>query len=446
MANSDIQKMLSESKIELTRIDGDMQEIFGKASRANRSRNAEEKTAWETLKKKSDELTQEISDMTEQVTRDRSAAKKAGDITDRFGSAKDDLDTDNGDDYKEYRSSTGKATAFTIYKKTPQKNTVADFIGRNYNVGETAKFSPGELISVYLRGARNEVETRALSEGTNSAGGFTVPIYTSAMLIDNVRAKSTLFRAGAQTYILNSQQQSIAKITADATAAWLAESAAISATDPTFGSVAFSAKALKATVKASIEVIQDSLNIGQAIDQTLTGAFAAELDNAGLFGAGSATVPKGILNYTSPSLFAMGTNGAAITAWDTLSDLIKAMNDNNCPYPDTAITAPKVLQTLMKLKDTTNQPLRRPFIVENMNLWDSSKVPTNLTKGTSSGICSCLIAGGFQNLYYGSRLETTIYPTTEALATNAQYSFVAVTRGDWQPRREADFGVIKDIL
>ena len=66
--------------------------------------------------------------------------------------------------------------------------------------------SPSEFNSLslgkYLRGmtlgATSDLEHRALSEGTDSAGGYTVPTVLSAQLIDMLRADSVIMRAGAQ--------------------------------------------------------------------------------------------------------------------------------------------------------------------------------------------------------------------------------------------------------
>ncbi len=342
-------------------------------------------------------------------------------------------------------------SVFTYYKKSKEedptsRNAVANFVRKNFDVHpEVDKLSPGEYIRAILGGPKTKNQERALSEGTNSAGGFTVPAITSAMILDNVRAKSHVLRSGAQVVLLDSNQQTIAKITADPTVAWLAENAAITASDATFGAVPFAAKSLKCTVKASFELVQDSLNLGKAIDMSLTGAFANEIDRVAIQGAGTSTEPKGIFNYTSPSVLSMGTNGAAITSWDTLIDAIKVMLDNNCDVPNAAIMHPRTWQALMKLKDTTNQYISLPKTLQGITFNESSKVSIAQTQGSSS-VASSIYMGGFENLFYGQRLQTTIIPTNESLASNGQFSFVCIARGDFQPYREQAFGLIKGIL
>ncbi|MBS1978326.1 MAG: phage major capsid protein [Bacteroidetes bacterium] len=443
----DRQKELNEKRAKRAKLVEDQAGILDKSKAENRARTEQEKIRWDNINAEVHLLDEEIKQLEQKIQEDRNVATNAGNVN---FSGSVDWSRALGDETEQYYDKEGKPIpVFSIYKRTREKNTVADFVGRNFNIGASEKMTPGRIISAFIRGARGEAEQRALSEGVSASGGYTVPIYTSAQLIDNVRAKATVFQAGAQTFILDSQQMTLAKITADATAAWVGEGSTITASDPTFGSVPFSAKAIKATVKASLEVIQDSINIGQAIDMTLTGAFAAEMDNAAYNGAGSATVPKGILNYSSPSIYAMGTNGAILsttTTYNPFTEVVKVMLDNNCPEPGSYVIPPKIYKTLMQAQDSTYQPMMPPPNIARMKQYVTSKMPTNLTKGTSTTVCSAVVFADFSNLYFGSRLQTTIYPTTEVLATNGQYSFVAVMRGDWQPRREADFGVIKDIL
>ena len=74
----------------------------------------------------------------------------------------------------------------------------------------------------------------ALSEGTDSAGGYTVPTVLSAQLIDMLRADSVVMAAGAQSVPMARDNLSFAKVASDPVPAFRAEAAAIAESDPTF--------------------------------------------------------------------------------------------------------------------------------------------------------------------------------------------------------------------
>lgn len=86
---------------------------------------------------------------------------------------------------------------------------------RARGAGDYADLSLGRYLRSMAIGAKNDTERRALSEGTDSAGGFTVPTILSSQLIDALRAASVVQRAGAQTVPLTSDSQSIAKVASD---------------------------------------------------------------------------------------------------------------------------------------------------------------------------------------------------------------------------------------
>ena len=153
-------------------------------------------------------------------------------------------------------------------------------------------------IGRYLRsmavGAKSDLERRALSEGTDSAGGFNVPTILSSQLIDALRAASVVQRAGAQTVLLTSDNLSIAKVASDPTPVFRNEAAAVAEIDPTFTTVTFTPTSLMVLVKCSRELLDDSLNIGSAFPNMITAAMAAKMDRVALEGTSVAPQPTGL--------------------------------------------------------------------------------------------------------------------------------------------------------
>lgn len=54
-----------------------------------------------------------------------------------------------------------------------------------------------------------------LPEGTDSAGGYTVPTQLSSNIVDKPRAASVMNHAGVQAYLTDSDNLTVAKVTGD---------------------------------------------------------------------------------------------------------------------------------------------------------------------------------------------------------------------------------------
>ena len=183
--------------------------------------------------------------------------------------------------------------------------------------------SLGGYLRALVIGPNSDVEHRALSEGTLSAGGYTVPEILSVELIDKMRARATVMRSGALTIPLDSNKQYIARLTGDPVAAWRNENAAIGTSDPTFDRVAFTARSLACLVIASRELLEDTVNIETALDNALTQAVALEVDRVALRGSGVAPAPQGLRTLAGVNEVSMGANGGPISNFSKLLDILQ---------------------------------------------------------------------------------------------------------------------------
>src|SRR5262249_35818796 len=153
-------------------------------------------------------------------------------------------------------------------------------------------FGFGDFIKALVMPSGNPEIQAALSEsGGIAAGDVTVPTYLLPELIDLMRAKTVCIQAGALTVPLETENTDIARIAADPLPAWRSESGAVAVADPTFERVRFNPKSLAVLVKTSFELLEDSVNLNQAIQQAFAGAFAVELDRGVRFGTGVAPRP-----------------------------------------------------------------------------------------------------------------------------------------------------------
>src|SRR4030095_1274621 len=115
---------------------------------------------------------------------------------------------------------------------------------RSTHAKEDAGLRPGDVLRALITGPRNELERRALSEGTDSAGGYTVPDILMARWIDRLRNALTVVQAGAVTVPLTSDVTKIARLLTDPPPAWGAENAPVAESDPVLEAVTFAPKSL----------------------------------------------------------------------------------------------------------------------------------------------------------------------------------------------------------
>ena len=167
-----------------------------------------------------------------------------------------------------------------------------------------------------ITGPRNDDEKRALAEGTDSAGGYTVPTPLAMEFIDKLRAKSVLIQAGARTIDMTSETLAIAKLATDPQATWTAENGSVTESDPTFARVDLTAKKLIGITRLSRELAEDSANVNQMLENAFIQAVSLQFDLAGLYGAGTGAIPTGIVNQVGINAISMAANGAAPTNFD----------------------------------------------------------------------------------------------------------------------------------
>jgi HK97 family phage major capsid protein len=79
----------------------------------------------------------------------------------------------------------------------------------------------------------------ALSVGTDSLGGYTVPTELLREFIDVLRAKSVLFQAGARTLALDMMKTNLTTVISDPVPGWRLENAPVSESDMNLGNVQF---------------------------------------------------------------------------------------------------------------------------------------------------------------------------------------------------------------
>jgi HK97 family phage major capsid protein len=288
-------------------------------------------------------------------------------------------------------------------------------------------------------GAKTDTERRALSEGTDSAGGFTVPTILSSQLIDALRAASVVQRAGAQTVPLTSDSQSIAKVASDPTPAFRNEAASIGESDPTFSTVTFTPRSLAVMVKCSRELLDDSLNIGTALPNIITSAMAAEMDRVALEGTGVAPQPTGLRLQSGIGETALN---AALSSYAPLLTAQTGILTANGGPVNAMVMHPRDAGTLAGLTDTTGQPLNVPPAIAGVPMLTTSSIQVDAGAGNDE---SNLYVGNFTSLMIGMRNDIRVEVLRERYADTHQYAFVAHMRFDIAIAHAASFHKISGI-
>lgn len=303
----------------------------------------------------------------------------------------------------------------------------------------------GDIMRAMVTGKRTDAEERALAEGTTTAGGFTVPAPLAAEFIDRLRARSVVMAAGARTVPMTSQTLAIARLETDPEIAWRAENAVVADSDPTFGRVLLTAKSLMGYVKVSRELLDDSVNVGEILQNAITKAAALELDRACLYGTGADNQPEGLAVISGINSVSMGNNGAALTNYDKVIDTIYEMQLDNASDPTAMIYHPRTGAAFAKLKDGQNNPLTVPEMVARVPKLTTTSVPIDETQGTAS-TASSILTGDFRQMLVGIRDNLTIRVLTERFADNNQVAFIFGLRADMQLAHKASFSKLIGII
>ena len=321
-----------------------------------------------------------------------------------------------------------------VHEPLRRDQSVQDWVqshvsGEDHRQGES--LSLGQLARAMALGPRTDEEKRALSEGTDSAGGFTVPTILTAALIDALREDAVVFRAGARTLPLESFKNDFARLDADPGVTWHTENTAESSTDITFSQVRFQAKTAMVLTRASRELAEDSVNLDDALFRAFSGGIAGAVDQAVISGTTATTQPTGVLNTTTISTVTAGsTNGHKLTQYSPLVSAYEQSLNNNSPAT-AVVTATREYADLADLRDANAQPLEKPTILRELPMLPSNRMPTNETIGTSTS-ASSMIFGMWDDCVVGIRSAFRLEVLRERYADSLQFGFLGFMRLDMQ--------------
>ena len=311
--------------------------------------------------------------------------------------------------------------------------------------------------------------TRAtyVTSGASTGGDLVATELLADEFIEYLRNNSVMLSLGVRTMPGLVGNIDIPRRSGVASTYYLStETTAITQSESTFDQVAMSPKNLAALSKYSRQMLlQGTPGIEELVRRDLTDGLNLALDLGILNGSGSSGQPTGILQTSGIGSVAMGTNGGAITLEKVVDLETEVMIDNGAVNRDSVayVTNAKVMGALKKLRaggstsgdgsflyNADLQAIGRgptPATLNGYGIAVSNQVPSNLTKGSSSGVCSALLMGDFSQAmvgFWGNGLEITVGEDQDDFS-KALTSVRGIVTYDVAVRHAESFAAIKDI-
>ncbi len=269
------------------------QAIYAAADTAKRPPTAEEKKSFDTLMG-------EVDSLSERITAQLRIEAVTGDVPRDTvpAAARPQLDKPNATiDYGQYRS---RKLAFFKDEKTAYDCgmwIIASLFGKHYDHAgsELAEHTSAKSLITAARayaqanGMPLRMVQDSANEGTNSQGGYLVPVALESTIID-LRDAYGVVRQFCRVMPMMSNYQTQPKRLTGLTAYAVAEGTAPTESQKGWGRVALTARKWAVLTRYSSEIAEDAvINIAMDLAQEIAYAFAVAEDNALFIGDGTST-------------------------------------------------------------------------------------------------------------------------------------------------------------
>ena len=304
-----------------------------------------------------------------------------------------------------------------------------------------------------------------VTSGATTGGNLVATDLLADDFIEALRANTITGSLGIRTLPGLVGDVAIPRRSGTSTGYWLSsETTAITQSESTFDQVTMAPKNYAALSKFSRQtLLQATPGIEELVRRDLTDTINVGIDAAVIAGSGSSGQPTGITGTSGIGSVAIGTNGGAITL-ETLINLEEEVLVDNAGGASMAYaTNPKVLSALKQLRaagsaagngsflwNTDPSGIGRgatPGVINGYPIGVSTNVPSNLTKGSTSGSCSAVIFGDFSQValgVWGNGLEIEIGTDSDDFS-KALTSVRAITTIDVAVRQASAFAACLDV-
>jgi HK97 family phage major capsid protein len=311
---------------------------------------------------------------------------------------------------------------------------------------------PFQGMAVPMSVFHEPMEQRVLTTTTPAGGPGSNLVQTDIagqQFIDRLRNALVTRRLGARVLTGLQGNLDIPGLKTSGTAGWVNENTALTPADHEFRKVSLTPKHAGALTELSRNMLQQpSVDVEALVRADFAAILAEAVDQAAISGSGTAPVPRGILNTSGIGSVAMGTNGGAIS-WASVINLIGEVQIDNAEGTG-FLTNAKVTRSARQTVKVSGQPV---YIMEGRDrladypLVMSNLVPSNLTKGTSNGVCSALIFGNWSDLILGywSELDILVNPYESTAYSKGNVQVRAMLTMDVAVRYPESFAAIQDL-
>jgi HK97 family phage major capsid protein len=313
-----------------------------------------------------------------------------------------------------------------------------------------------------------ECMTKAMAEGTPSAGGVLVPIEYMPDVLGLLRALAVVRRAAPQFRNFNKQVNQLS-VSSGSTAYYTPENAQGQISELTFGEAPLLTRHnLMGLVPVSNILLDDADEAERIIREDMAEVMALREDLAFLRGTGASGEPLGLRNKVGVTLdpIAPTANGFTPSIYDLRRIRARFRSSNNRNPRPVWFFNSAFITYLETLADTTGRPLlETPLLtinedgltgrIDGIPFFASNQIPANLTQGTSTNATDLMlvdmntvVVGTADELEIDVSTEATYWDGTQWVSTyqNRQSLFRGWLSHDIAAQRPAQIIVQRGVL
>lgn len=370
--------------------------LIEQAEKASRELTKDETAAYDSLKRRADELQDEIDDREASGDRCPSlrpavASRGAFAPGNPEGSRSRNADRQRVEDH-----------ILRPGESLVDRMQAGEFGGPGQNV------PLGDLILASATGDYSSIpaEMRAdgMQLGTGSRGGFAAPHLLAAQVIDLARNQARTGEAGISIIpMVAGAGITFPTVEGDPQPHWRGEHEPIPESEVTLGARNFHPYTVAALVRMSIELAESGLGVGELVERTMAEALALEWDRVVLFGTGMGQ-PRGLYNTVDTegpySVERVNVDGP-LTSYTPLSRAVERVADRNRTAGD-FIMSSRTAGQIDRLVDADQNPLRPPRSVAERELLVSNQVRNDLEVQVDeqpANVGSAIFTGNWEDYY-----------------------------------------------
>jgi HK97 family phage major capsid protein len=320
--------------------------------------------------------------------------------------------------------------AFERELNAPTSTPLTSKPGTVDNAGKTGRAS-AEYNTAFWAAFRNQRTPdvmNSLKIGVDSDGGYLVPDEFEKTLVQALHDEN-VFRRNAKVIQTSSGERKIPVSATKGRAAWVEEEGLIPETDEAFDLVTIGAHKLGVTIKASEELLNDSVFDIQSYISTEFARLIAAAEEDAFFNGNGVCKPLGILADNGGAEIGVTTAGANIT-FDDVMDLFYSLR---APYRNKAnfYLNDTTVKLIRKLKDSNGNYLWQPSLQADVpdKILNRPYYTTPFMPTAEAGN-KAIAFGDFKYYWIADRQGRSFKRLNELYAATGQVGFIATERVD----------------